>query len=89
MERTKTGFTRVKKPPVTVLSIVNKIIYTGVQFSPTELHLAEISRINVDTGPYFKSLVRDYFAGIYCGKESELGGKIKTMLHNTASYSKG
>lgn len=89
MKRTKEIiFTRKKKIPITVFNLVTKLIADGIYFSAAEIHQAEQSRINVDIAPYFKSLVRDYFNGTYDITKNVLGAKIKTMLQNTASYTK-
>ena len=89
MEITRAPIMVRKRKPITIANIISELIQLEVKFTDTELKLAKISKINIYNGPYFNFLVKGYRRGDYNKDISVLGNAIKTMLRNTASYSKG
>jgi len=90
MERTKKKepeIIRKKKPAVKIYDFVTEL-QTWIKFTELELRQAKASRIDTSTGPYFKSLVRDFKKGLYDEDLDIIGDSVKQMLKNTASYSK-
>lgn len=93
MERTKKvttqipdGLKRTKKaPPVKIYDFVVEL-QKWIYFTEAELSIAKRSRIDTDTGPYFKFLVKEFRKGEYCNEEHLLGDAIKGILKNAASY---
>ena len=88
MKRTTAPMVRRKRTsPVKIYDFVTEL-QTWINFTTLELQQAKASRIDTSNGPYFKSLVRDFKKGLYDEDLDIIGDSIKTMLKNTASYSK-